>query len=172
MIKVYQDGREVASFPTTNATAKAVGCVYTTIHSRLQSGKPYKNLTFKKVDDDVRRIAIFKHGARVHTGYSLEHASKLTGLCEGKIEIMIAEGSECKGWSFDEDEEQEYPRVKIRNGESYHKIYNGYRNRKTKVYLHRVVAREIFGDIPKNKRVHFRDKNPCNCDPDNLYLTD
>ena len=172
MIKVYQEGREVASFPTTYATAKALGCVYTTVHSRLVSGKPYNGLTFKNVDKPILRIVILKNGERVHTGYGLEHASELTGLSAGKIQIMIETGEEYDGWSFDEDDEPQFPKVIVHNGVTYNRIYNGYRNSKSKMYLHRVIAREQYGEIPQRKRVWFRDGNRFNCDKDNIYLTE
>lgn len=39
-------------------------------------------------------------------------------------------------------------------------------------HKHRVVYAAIFGPIPEGQMVRFRDGNPLNCHPDNLFLVD
>ncbi len=167
MITVKQNGKEVARMHSMYAVANSLGCSYSTIRDRLISGAEYRGLTFEQVDAPVQRIAIFKNGDRVHTGYGLEHASELTGLAAGKILILIETGVEYNGYSFDQDDELEKPDVIMYRGKEYKRVYNGYKHKDSRRYLHRVKYEDAHGSAPK--RIYFRDGDKHNCDIDNLY---
>lgn len=164
-------GEEVVrTHPSIVDACKTEGIKYRRIFDILDTGKKVNGFQFVRTDYQHTTIWCAVEGVVLHRAATLKEASRRTGVTPRKVLELLDSGGECKGWSFDEVGEEEYPETRNYKGTVYYKGPWGYKAGGTpSTYLHRDMYEDVFGPIG-NGKIQIRDNNRWNFTLDNLVV--